>query len=79
MSIYYCEVCECSIKKSTWGHLQTRKHGIARGDIVVEEGEKKQCCKCGGPKRLEMLGETMLLVMDALLIGKIWAGNEKNL
>ena len=34
----YCEVCECSIGKSEWrGHLTTRKHGIARGDIVVEK------------------------------------------
>ena len=54
MSIY-CEVCECNIKKSNWGkHLRTKKHGIACGDIVVEEVEKKQCCKCGGHKVLEM-------------------------
>ena len=36
-------------------HLQTRKHGIACGDIVEEEIEKKQCCKCRGHKGLEML------------------------
>ena len=35
----YCEVCECSIKKSNWGkHLKTTKHGIVCGDIVVERG-----------------------------------------
>ena len=38
--IIYCEVCECGIKKSEWvggGRLTTRKHGIACGDIVVED------------------------------------------
>ena len=42
------------------GHLTTRKHGIARGDIVVEEAEKKQCWK--------MFSVEMLLVLDTLLI-----------
>ena len=38
-----------------WGkHLQTRKHGIAYVDIVVEEVEKKQCWKCKGQKGFEM-------------------------
>ena len=46
------------------GHLTTRKHGrLACGDIVVEEVEKKQCCKCRG----QMI---MLLILDALPIGK---------
>ena len=30
------------------GHFTTRKHGMACGDIVVEEVEKKQCYKCRG-------------------------------
>ena len=47
-------MCECSIKRSNGGeHLQTRKHSIACGAIVVEEVEKKQCCKCRGHKGLE--------------------------
>ena len=67
----YCEVCDCHIKKSNWGkHLKTTKHGIACGEIVVEEVEKKQCWKCRGHKGLEMFRGGMLLVMDALLIGK---------
>ena len=35
-------------------HLQTRTHGIACGDIVTEEVEKKQYCKRRRHKRLEM-------------------------
>ena len=35
---------------------KTRKHGIACGNVVVEEVEKKQCCKCKGLKGLEMFG-----------------------
>ena len=39
------------MEKSRGGHLTTRKHGIVCGDIVVEEVEKKQCCKCRGHMR----------------------------
>ena len=50
MSVY-CEVCGCNIKKSNWEkQVKTKEHGIACGDIVVEEGEKKQCWKCKGHK-----------------------------
>ena len=49
------EVCERNIQKSVWTeHLRTRRHGIACGDIVVEEVEKKQFCKCRGRKGLDM-------------------------
>ena len=34
--------------------MGTTKHGIACGDIVVEEAEKQQCWKCRGHKGLEM-------------------------
>ena len=51
----YCEVCECSIQKcGPRGHLTTRKHARACGDIVAEGVEKKQCRKCSGHKVLEM-------------------------
>ena len=52
------------------GDLTSRKHGIECGDIVVEEVEKKQCCKYRGHKVLEIFGgdTVLLLVMDALLI-----------
>ena len=67
----YCEVCGYNVRKSHWGkHLKTTRHGIACGDIVVEEVEKKQCCKCRGHKVLDMFSEKMLLAMYALLIGK---------
>ncbi len=36
------------LRKVGGGPLTTRKHGIACGDIVVEEVEEKQCCKCRG-------------------------------
>lgn len=39
------------------GHLTTRKHGIACGDIVVEEIEKKQCHKGRWHKALEIFKE----------------------
>ena len=40
-----------NIKKSNWEkQVKTKEHGIACGDIVVEEGEKKQCWKCKGHK-----------------------------
>ena len=39
---------------------------FACGAIVVEEVEKKQCCKCRGHKVLNMLRGDL----DALLIGK---------
>ena len=70
MSIY-CEVCEGNIKRSNWRkHLKTTKHGITSGNIVVEEVEKKQCCKCRGHTVLEMFSGKMPLAMYALLIGK---------
>ena len=47
----YCEVCEGNIKKS---NMKTRKHGSVCGDIVAEDVEKKQCCKCRGHKVLEI-------------------------
>ena len=73
MSIY-CEVCECNIKKSNWGkHLKTTKHGIACGDIVVEEVEKKQCCKCGGHKVLEMFSGENATCNVCLAHRKKWA------
>ena len=62
----HCYMCECSIKKSGWGgHVTTRKHGLARGDIVVDV-EKKQCCKRRGRKVLEMFsGENVTSKMGA--------------
>ena len=64
-------MCECSIKKSNWGkHLRTTKHGIACGDIVVEEVEKKQCWKCRGQSCWKCLGGRMLRVIDAWGIGQ---------
>ena len=72
----YCEVCQCSIKKSNWGkHLKTTKHGIACGDIVVEEVEKKQCCKCGGHKVLEMFSGENATCIGCLAHGKKLANN----
>ena len=69
----YCEVCGYNVRKSPWGkHLKTTRHGIACGDIVVEEVEKTnsvanvegiRCWKCSVGK--------MLLAMYASLIGKI--------
>ena len=73
MSIY-CEVCECNIRKSNWGkHLKTTKHGIVCGDIVVEEVEKKQCCKCGGHKVLEMFSGENATCNVCLAHRKKWA------
>ena len=61
-------MCECSIKKSNWGkHLKTREHGIACGEIVVEEVEKNNVGNSGGIRDLKCLGERMLHAMDALL------------
>ena len=75
MSIY-CEVCECNIKKSNWGkHLKTTKHGIVCGDIVVEEVEKKQCCKCRGHKVLEMFSGANATCNVCLAHRKKWADN----
>ena len=45
---FYCKVCECS------KHVQTRKHGIACGDIAVEEVEKKQSWTCKGQEGLAL-------------------------
>ena len=73
MSIY-CEVCECNIKKSNWGkHLKTTKHGITSGNIVVEEVEKKQCCKCRGHKVLEMFRGENATCNVCLAHRKKWA------
>ena len=70
------EVCECSIQKSGWGgHLTTRKHGIACGDIVVEEVEK-QCWKCRGHKVLEMFRGDNATCSGCLAHRKKWAGNK---
>ena len=75
MSIY-CEVCECNIKKSNWGkHLKTTKHGIVCGDTVVEEVEKKQCCKCRGHKVLEMFSGAKTTCNVCLAHRKKWADN----
>ena len=75
MSIY-CQVCECSIKKSNWGkHLRTTKHGIACGDIVVEDVGKKQCCKCRGHKGLEMFRGNNATCNGCLAHREKWAGN----
>ena len=75
MSIY-CQVCEYSIKKSNWGkHLRTTKHGIACGDIVVEEAEKQQCCKCRGHKGLEMFRGNNATCKGCLAHREKWAGN----
>ena len=72
----YCEVCGCSIKKSNWGkHLKTTKHGIACGEIVVEEVEKKQCCKCRGHKVLEMFSGENATCNGCLAHRKKWADN----
>ena len=75
MSIY-CEVCECNIKKSNWGkHLKTTKHGITSGNIVVEEVEKKQCCKCRWHKVLEMFSGENATCNVCLAHRKKWADN----
>ena len=75
MSVY-CEVCECNIKKSNWGkHLKTTKHGITSGNIVVEEVEKKQCCKCRGHKGLEMFRGNNATCNGCLAHREKWAGN----
>ena len=54
--------------------LQTRKHGIACCDIVVEEAEKKHR-SVEGVRCWKYSRERKLLVMDALLIAKKRAGN----
>ena len=70
----YCQVCDCNIKKRNWGkHLKTTKHGIACGDIVVEEVEKKQCCKCGGHKVLDMFSGENATCNVCLAHTKKWA------
>ena len=72
----YCEVCDCHIKKSNWGkHLKTTKHGIACGEIVVEEVEKKQCWKCRGHKGLEMFRGENATCSGCLAHREKWAGN----
>ena len=72
----YCEVCDCHIKKSNWGkHLKTTKHGIACGEIVVEEVEKKQCWKCRGHKGLEMFRGGNATCNGCLAHREKWAGN----
>ena len=72
----YCEVCDCHIKKSNWGkHLKTTKHGIACGEIVVEEVEKKQCWKCRGHKGLEMFRGENATCNGCLAHREKWAGN----
>ena len=61
-------------KKSGWvGHLTTRKHGIACGDVVVEEIEKKQYCKCRGHKVLEMFRGDNATCDGCLARRKKWA------
>ena len=72
----YCEVCDCHIKKSNWGkHLKTTKHGIACGEIVVEEVEKKQSWKCRGHKGLEMFRGENATCNGCLAHREKWAGN----
>ena len=72
----YCEVCDCHIKKSNWGkHLKTTKHGIACGEIVVKEVEKKQCWKCRGHKGLEMFRGGNATCHGCLAHREKWAGN----
>ena len=60
-----------------WGgkHLKTTKHGITSGNIVVEEVEKKQCCKCGGHKVLEMFSGENATCNVCLAHRKKWADN----
>ena len=80
MSIY-CEVCEGNIKRSNRRkHLKTTKHGITSGNIVVEEVEKKQCCKCRGHKVLEMFSGENATCSVCLAHRKAWSKNnpEKN-
>ena len=55
--------------------MQTRKHGIACGDIVVDEVEKKQCCKCRGHKRFEMFRGDSATCKGCLAYREKWAGN----
>ena len=50
---YYCEVCERNIKNSEFGTFENTKAWNLCG-VVVEEVEKKQCCKCRGHTGLEM-------------------------
>ena len=72
----YCEVCDCHMKKGKWGkHLKTTKHGIACGEIVVEEVEKKQCWKCRGHKGLEMFRGGNATCNGCLAHREKWAGN----
>lgn len=67
-----CRVCGCELKKSHWGrHLQSRKHGIECGEIVVEEAEKNSAENVKDVRCWKCFGERMLLVMDALLKKKI--------
>ena len=56
--------------------LATRKHGIACGDIVVEEVEKKQYCKCRGHKVLEMFWGDNVICNGCLAHRNKWAGND---
>ena len=75
MSIY-CEVCEGNIKRSNWRkHLKTTKHGITSGNIVVEEVEKKQCCKCRGHTVLEMFSGENATCNVCLAHRKTWSKN----
>ena len=72
----YCEVCECEVGKSQWGrHFQTKKHGIACGDVVLEEVEKKQCWECRGHKVLEMFRGENATCNGCLAQRERWAGN----
>ena len=56
-------------------HLKTTKHGIACGEIVVEEVEKKQCWKCRGHKGLEMFRGGNATCNGCLAHREKWAGN----
>ena len=60
--------------------LKTTKHGITSGNIVVEEVEKKQCCKCRGHKVLEMFSGENATCNVCLAHRKAWSKNnpEKN-
>ena len=55
--------------------MQTRKYGIACGDIVVNKVEKNQCCKCKGRKGLEMFRRDDATCKLCLAHREQWAGN----
>ena len=65
----YCEVCERNIKKSNWETFENQK---ARTwvQMWLKKLRKNNVGNAGSIRDWKCLGKIMLLVMDALLIGK---------